>query len=152
MDAAFQRHRGLRTGGAEQARPAHFFPGCERAGDRACRYSIRWGLPGPGHGRGPGSRYAARMADPGSGPPGVAVLSGRSRDPFTARAGGTATVTSAPPLVGGIIAAGEGSRLRQAGFPVPKPMVRVAGVPLLESVIRNLMAAGISRISIIVNA
>jgi len=34
---------------------------------------------------------------------------------------------------------------------VPKPMVRVAGVPLLESVIRNLVAAGIARISIIVN-
>jgi NDP-sugar pyrophosphorylase family protein len=60
-------------------------------------------------------------------------------------------VTSAPPLAGGIIAAGEGSRLRQAGFPVPKPMVRVAGVPLLESVIRNFAAAGIARISIIVN-
>jgi len=60
-------------------------------------------------------------------------------------------VTSAPPLVGGIIAAGEGSRLREAGFPVPKPMVRVAGVPLLESVIRNFAAAGIARISIIVN-
>jgi len=60
-------------------------------------------------------------------------------------------VTSAPPLSGGIIAAGEGSRLRRAGFPVPKPMVCVAGVPLLESVIRNFIAAGISRISIIVN-
>ncbi|HEX9419283.1 MAG TPA: NTP transferase domain-containing protein, partial [Methylomirabilota bacterium] len=60
-------------------------------------------------------------------------------------------MTSAPPLAGGIIAAGEGSRLREAGFPVSKPMVRVAGVPLLESVIRNFTAAGIARISIIVN-
>ena len=44
-------------------------------------------------------------------------------------------MTSAPPLAGGIIAAGEGSRLRQAGFPVPKPMVRVAGVPLGAAVL-----------------
>jgi NDP-sugar pyrophosphorylase family protein len=56
-----------------------------------------------------------------------------------------------PGLSGGIIAAGEGSRLRQAGWTVPKPMVPVAGVPLIESTIRNFMAAGISRLSIIVN-
>jgi len=54
-------------------------------------------------------------------------------------------------LSGGIIAAGEGSRLRQAGWMVPKPMVPVAGVPLIESTIRNFMAAGITRLSIIVN-
>lgn len=54
-------------------------------------------------------------------------------------------------LSGGIIAAGEGSRLRQAGWMVPKPMVPVAGVPLIESTIRNFVAAGITRLSIIVN-
>ena len=54
-------------------------------------------------------------------------------------------------LSGGIIAAGEGSRLRQAGWMVPKPMVPVAGVPLIESTIRNFIAAGITRLSIIVN-
>lgn len=36
------------------------------------------------------------------------------------------------PLVGGIIAAGEGSRLRRDGFVMPKPMVPIAGVPLIE--------------------
>ena len=56
-----------------------------------------------------------------------------------------------PGLSGGIIAAGEGSRLRQAGFVVPKPMVPVAGVPLIESTIRNFVAARITRLSIIVN-
>lgn len=56
-----------------------------------------------------------------------------------------------PGLSGGIIAAGEGSRLRQAGWVVPKPMVEVAGVPLIESAIRNFLAAGITRLSIIVN-
>ena len=40
-------------------------------------------------------------------------------------------MTSKPGLLGGIIAAGEGSRLRQAGWIVPKPMVPVAGVPLI---------------------
>jgi NDP-sugar pyrophosphorylase family protein len=60
-------------------------------------------------------------------------------------------VTSKPGLLGGIIAAGEGSRLRQAGWIVPKPMVPVAGVPLIESAIRNFIAVGITRLSIIVN-
>jgi NDP-sugar pyrophosphorylase family protein len=54
-------------------------------------------------------------------------------------------------LSGGIIAAGEGTRLRQAGWTVPKPMVPVAGVPLIESAIRNFVAAGITRLSVIVN-
>jgi hypothetical protein len=54
-------------------------------------------------------------------------------------------------VTGGIIAAGEGSRLRRAGVTTPKPMVPVAGVPLIESVIRNFVAAGIHSIRIIVN-
>src|SRR5207302_38429 len=58
---------------------------------------------------------------------------------------------SAPPVVGGIIAAGDGSRLRQAGFTMPKPMVPIAGVPLIESVIRNFRAASIASLVVIVN-
>jgi NDP-sugar pyrophosphorylase family protein len=54
-------------------------------------------------------------------------------------------------LAGGIIAAGEGSRLRQSGFAMPKPMVPIAGVPLIESVIRNFRAARIGPLAIIVN-
>lgn len=54
-------------------------------------------------------------------------------------------------LRGGIIAAGEGSRLRRDGWTVPKPLVPVAGVPLIESVIRNFEAAGITPLVIIVN-
>ncbi|MFQ5962414.1 MAG: NTP transferase domain-containing protein, partial [Candidatus Methylomirabilales bacterium] len=45
---------------------------------------------------------------------------------------------------GGIIAAGAGVRLRQAGWTMPKPLVPVAGMPLIEHVIRNFLAAGIS--------
>ena len=55
------------------------------------------------------------------------------------------------PLRGGIIAAGEGSRLRRAGFTMPKPMVPIAGVPLIESVIRNFRAERIAPLAIIVN-
>ena len=54
-------------------------------------------------------------------------------------------------LTGGIIAAGEGSRLRRDGFTVPKPLVEVAGVSLIEAVIRNFETAGITPLVIIVN-
>jgi NDP-sugar pyrophosphorylase family protein len=54
-------------------------------------------------------------------------------------------------LSGGIIAAGEGRRLRRDGWTVPKPLVPVAGVPLIVSVIRNFAAAGIPSLAIIVN-
>ena len=56
-----------------------------------------------------------------------------------------------PTVRGGIIAAGEGSRLRQAGWRMPKPLVPVAGTPLIERVIRNFLAAEISSVVIIVN-
>jgi NDP-sugar pyrophosphorylase family protein len=54
-------------------------------------------------------------------------------------------------FAGGIIAAGEGSRLRQGGFAMPKPMVPIAGVPLIESTIKNLQAARVAPLAIIVN-
>lgn len=52
---------------------------------------------------------------------------------------------------GAIIAAGEGRRLREAGVATPKPLVRVAGVPLLESAVDNVLRAGISRVTLIVS-
>jgi Nucleoside-diphosphate-sugar pyrophosphorylase involved in lipopolysaccharide biosynthesis/translation initiation factor 2B, gamma/epsilon subunits (eIF-2Bgamma/eIF-2Bepsilon) len=52
---------------------------------------------------------------------------------------------------GGIIAAGSGSRLRQAGWSIPKLMVPVAGVPLIEHVIGNFLACGIRPITVIIN-
>jgi NDP-sugar pyrophosphorylase family protein len=55
------------------------------------------------------------------------------------------------PLTGGIIAAGLGSRLRRDGFAVAKPLVPVAGVPLIGGVIENFLAAGIRSVRIIVN-
>ncbi len=55
------------------------------------------------------------------------------------------------PLRGAIIAAGEGSRLRRDGFTAPKPLVEVAGLPLIGAVLRNFQAAGAESITIIVN-
>ncbi len=60
-------------------------------------------------------------------------------------------MTGAPSIRGGIIAAGDGCRLREAGFPMPKSLVPVAGIPLIESVIRNFRAAGIGSLVAIVN-
>ena len=54
-------------------------------------------------------------------------------------------------LEGGILAAGDGRRLRADGWPMPKALVPVAGVPLLEHVIRNFVSAGITSLSVIVN-
>ena len=52
---------------------------------------------------------------------------------------------------GAIIAAGEGSRLRADGYRVPKPMVEVAGLPLIGAVLRNFTTAGITAITVILN-
>jgi len=52
---------------------------------------------------------------------------------------------------GGIIAAGEGRRLRAGGYTMPKALVPVAGVPLIEATIANFAAAGIHSLVIIVN-
>jgi NDP-sugar pyrophosphorylase family protein len=54
-------------------------------------------------------------------------------------------------LLGGIIAAGEGSRLRRDGFTAHKPLVEVGGVPLIERVLENFEAAGIAPPIVIVN-
>lgn len=53
---------------------------------------------------------------------------------------------------GGIIAAGEGSRLRADGCGVSKPMVRVAGRPLIEHALDRFRAVGIRRLTIIINS
>jgi len=60
-------------------------------------------------------------------------------------------VTARAPLIGGIIAAGEGSRLRRDGFAMPKPLVPIIGVPLIESAVGNFQLADIAPVVIIVN-
>jgi len=54
-------------------------------------------------------------------------------------------------LQGGILAAGEGARLKRDGWSVAKPLVPVGGVPLLEHVLANFQAAGVRRVAIIFN-
>lgn len=51
----------------------------------------------------------------------------------------------------GIIAAGEGSRLRSEGIVVPKPLVPVEGVPLIERLLRVFENQGISEAVCIIN-
>jgi NDP-sugar pyrophosphorylase family protein len=51
---------------------------------------------------------------------------------------------------GAVIAAGEGSRLKSLG--VAKPLVPVAGEPLVAHVLMNFAAAGIGRVAVIFNA
>ena len=53
---------------------------------------------------------------------------------------------------GGILAAGDGSRLREDGWTMAKPLVPVAGVPLVAHVVENFLAAGIENLAIIFNA
>jgi dTDP-glucose pyrophosphorylase len=50
-----------------------------------------------------------------------------------------------------IMAGGEGRRLRPITECIPKPMVDIGGVPLLERQIRRLLKAGIKRVYISVN-
>jgi NDP-sugar pyrophosphorylase family protein len=50
-----------------------------------------------------------------------------------------------------IIAAGLGERLRDAGFPQPKPLVPVAGRALIDYVLAAIAAAGLSEVACIVN-
>ena len=53
---------------------------------------------------------------------------------------------------GGILAAGDGTRLREDGWTMAKPLVPVAGVPLVAHVVENFLAAGIESLAIIFNA
>lgn len=60
-------------------------------------------------------------------------------------------ISAYPILQGGIIAAGNGSRLRADGYHVSKPMVPVAGRPLIEHALDRFRAASIRRLTIIIN-
>ena len=52
---------------------------------------------------------------------------------------------------GGIIAAGEGSRLRAGGWSGSKPLLPIAGQPLIAHSLERFRAAGIARIAMIIN-
>jgi NDP-sugar pyrophosphorylase family protein len=54
-------------------------------------------------------------------------------------------------IQGGIIAAGHGSRLRADGYRVSKPMVPVAGRPLIDLTLDRFRAVGIRQLTIVIN-
>jgi NDP-sugar pyrophosphorylase family protein len=54
-------------------------------------------------------------------------------------------------IQGGIIAAGQGTRLRADGYRVSKPMVPVAGRPLIDLALERFRCVGIRRLTIIIN-
>lgn len=54
-------------------------------------------------------------------------------------------------VAGGILAAGEGGRLRRDGWRMSKPLVPIAGTPLVERAIENMRSAGVRRIGILFN-
>ncbi len=51
----------------------------------------------------------------------------------------------------GIIAAGEGSRLQQEGVSLPKPLVRINGVPMIRRLIDIFCDCGAGSVAVIVN-
>src|SRR6266849_9010869 len=54
-------------------------------------------------------------------------------------------------IQGGIIAAGQGTRLRADWYRVSKPMVPVAGRPLIDLTLDRFRAVGIRRLTVIIN-
>jgi NDP-sugar pyrophosphorylase family protein len=60
-------------------------------------------------------------------------------------------ISARPILQGGIIAAGVGSRLRADGYRASKPMVPVAGRPLIDLALDRFRAASIRRLTVIIN-
>ena len=51
-----------------------------------------------------------------------------------------------------IIAAGEGSRLKADGFPLPKPLLPLAGVPMIERLIRIFEKEGAQKVHVLLNS
>jgi len=63
-------------------------------------------------------------------------------------------MTAAPAtlaLRGGVIAAGHGTRLRADGYQVSKPMIPVAGKPLIEHALDRFRAVGVRQATVIIN-
>jgi NDP-sugar pyrophosphorylase family protein len=54
-------------------------------------------------------------------------------------------------LQAAILAAGEGVRLKAQGITTPKPLVPIAGVPMIERIIRQLRAVGADEVTCIIS-
>jgi NDP-sugar pyrophosphorylase family protein len=60
-------------------------------------------------------------------------------------------MTASRTIRGGIIAAGEGTRLRADGYRMSKPMVPVGARPLIELTLDRFRVAGIRHLTVIIN-
>jgi FMN phosphatase YigB (HAD superfamily)/GTP:adenosylcobinamide-phosphate guanylyltransferase len=93
-----------------------------------------------------GMRHILLAPDPEA-PPGCCPA-----DPIIARLSDLEAVLDSGKIrAGGILAAGEGSRLRVDGWSMAKPLVPVEGVALIERVLSNFLAAGVESIAVIFN-
>lgn len=54
-------------------------------------------------------------------------------------------------MIAAIIAAGRGERLRAGGVTTPKPLIRIAGVPMLDRLLDAVTAVGIARVICLLN-
>ncbi|WP_457631097.1 glucose-1-phosphate thymidylyltransferase [Oceanithermus sp.] len=54
-------------------------------------------------------------------------------------------------MKGLVLAAGKGTRLRPLTYTRPKPVIRVAGKPIIHYAIENLLEAGVDRVGIVVS-
>jgi NDP-sugar pyrophosphorylase family protein len=54
-------------------------------------------------------------------------------------------------LFGGVIAAGDGTRLKADGYRVSKPMAEVGGRPLIGHTLDRFRAVGVRRVTVIIN-
>src|SRR5689334_14110650 len=48
-----------------------------------------------------------------------------------------------------ILAAGKGTRMRELTNELPKPMLKVQGKPILEHIVKGILAAGVKEIFIV---
>ena len=139
------------SGGGVQAESGNLSRGLAGAPDRTGTGRVRGRLPSAGHGGRSGCRNGPCVAHAETGSRKQSLLSKRSGGSWDGRGEGLVRMTQGATIRGGIIAAGEGSRLRQAGYAVPKPLVPVAGMPLIGRIIDNFLAAGIRSLVIIFN-
>jgi HAD superfamily hydrolase (TIGR01549 family) len=72
-------------------------------------------------------------------------------DPADLRLGTLGDVERLLCMKAGIIAAGHGERLRRGGIPGPKPLVHVAGRPLIDHALHVVRTAGLRQVACIVN-
>ncbi len=58
-------------------------------------------------------------------------------------------VPGPPPKVGVVLAAGNGLRMKAGGVPMPKPLLKVGGLHLIERAVLTLRFAGLDRIRVV---